>query len=61
MAMEQAGIAEPPDMPMEATAGVAMLLRSGRRSADCSSATTPSRGGIDGVSRMHIRSGPVEG
>jgi hypothetical protein len=33
----------------------------GRRSADCSSATTPSPGGIDGVSRMHIRSSPVEG
>jgi hypothetical protein len=43
MAMERAGIAEPPVMPIEATAGLAMLLwrrsATGRRSADCSSAT----------------------
>jgi hypothetical protein len=43
MAMERTGIAEPPVMPIEATAGLAMLLwrrsATGRRSADCSSAT----------------------
>jgi hypothetical protein len=43
MAMERAGITEPPVMPIEATAGFAMLLRRrsarGLRSADCSSAT----------------------
>jgi hypothetical protein len=43
MAMERAGVAEPPVMPIEATAGLAMLLRRrsarGRRSADRSSAT----------------------
>jgi hypothetical protein len=48
MAMEQAGIAEPPITPIEATAGLAMLLlrRSaiGRRSAECSSTTPPGPG-----------------
>jgi hypothetical protein len=59
MAMERAGIAEPPVIPMEATDGVAMLLL--RRSGGVSRTALRSPGGIDGVSRMHIRAGPVEG
>ena len=64
MAMERAGMAEPPVMPMEATAKLAMLLRRrsaiARRSEDCSSATPPRPGGIDRLSRLDIRSSPVE-
>ena len=65
MAMERAGMAEPPVMPIEATARLAMLLRRrsviGRRSADCSSGDAAEAAGIDGVSRLHIRSSPMEG
>ena len=56
MAMERAGMAEPPVMPMEATARLAMLLRRrsaiARRSEDCSS-------GDDAAARRHRSREPL--